>query len=128
MAHETVTAWTGQVFDVMRPEDWPQDADGDGRRLRYATSEHDEMMMPQAIEVMDAERRWAIYEPQEVNGKKLAALMRPQDTDGSGNNLRFTPRSHERNVPQAIEVVDGEGRRAVYVPLQIEGKAVRPQR
>ena len=60
MASDTVTGWNGQVFDVMRPEDRPQDTDGNGRNLRFTTHEHDEMMMPQAIEVADAEGRWAI--------------------------------------------------------------------
>ena len=30
-------------------------------------------------------------------------------------------------MPQAIEVRDAEGRWAVYVPLEINGKIVRPQ-
>jgi hypothetical protein len=30
-------------------------------------------------------------------------------------------------LPQAIEVRDAEGRWAVYVPLEINGKIVRPQ-
>ena len=34
----------------------------------------------------------------------------------------------EMNMPQAIEVVDEEGRWAVYVPLKKNGKVVRPKR
>ncbi|MGE3784779.1 MAG: hypothetical protein AB7H71_18800 [Alphaproteobacteria bacterium] len=71
MASDTVTDWNGQVFDVMRPEDRPQDRSGDGRGLRFTTREHDEMTMPQAIEVTDPEGRWAIYVPLEIDGKMV---------------------------------------------------------
>ena len=82
MPRGTVTAWNGQVFDVIGPEDLPQDLDGDGhelRFLRFETSEHDEMMAPRAIEVVDAEGRWAIYVPLEIDGK----LVRPQQSPPS---------------------------------------------
>ena len=49
-----------QEFDALRPEDRPQDSSGDGEGLRFTTHEHDEMNMPQAIEVMDPEGRWAV--------------------------------------------------------------------
>jgi hypothetical protein len=71
---ETVIDPNGQVFDVLEPEDRPQDDGGDGRELRFATREHDEMMMPRAIEVADAKGRWAIYVPLEINGK----MVRPR--------------------------------------------------
>ena len=63
-----------QEFDTLRPEDSPQDSSGDGRDLRFTTHEHDEMNMPQAIEVMDAEGRWAVYVPLKKNGK----IVRPK--------------------------------------------------
>lgn len=71
---ETVTDHNGQVFDVLSPEDGPQDKSGDGRGLRYRTLEHDEMTMPGAIEVADASGRWAIYVPLEIAGK----MVRPR--------------------------------------------------
>src|SRR5204862_4222561 len=40
-----------QKFDALRPEERPQDSSGDGEGLRFTTHEHDEMNMPQAIEV-----------------------------------------------------------------------------
>jgi hypothetical protein len=73
MAKETETL-NGQTFDVLEPEDRPRDTYGDGRSLRFITSEHDEMTMAQAIEVRDAEGRWAVYVPLEINGK----IVRPQ--------------------------------------------------
>jgi hypothetical protein len=42
-------------------------------------SEHDEMMMPQAIEVRDAEGRWAVYMPLAINGKMVRPQPREQD-------------------------------------------------
>jgi hypothetical protein len=54
MARETETL-NGQTFDVLEPEDRPRDTYGDGKSLRFTTSEHDEMTMPQAIEVRDAQ-------------------------------------------------------------------------
>jgi len=74
MKAKTVRDWNGQEFDVLRPEDRPQDSFGDGRELRFTTREHDEMNMPQAIEVMDAEGRWAIYVPLIKNGR----MVRPK--------------------------------------------------
>ena len=62
-----------QEFDALRPEDRPQDSSGDGEGLRFTTHEHDEMNMPQAIEVMDAEGRWAVYVPLKKNGEDRAA-------------------------------------------------------
>jgi hypothetical protein len=76
MTIETVVAG-GQVFDVLRPEDRPQDEHGDGRSLQYQPEEHggDEPdMMPQAIIVTDAEGRWAVYVPLEMNGQ----VVRPR--------------------------------------------------
>ena len=67
-----------QEFDALRPEDRPQDSSGDGEGLRFTTHEHDEMNMPQAIEVRDAEGRWAIYVPLKKNGK----VVRPKRADG----------------------------------------------
>ena len=64
----------GQIFDVLEPEDRPRDTYGDGRSLRFITCEHDEMTMLQAIQVRDAEGRWAVYVPLEINGK----MVRPQ--------------------------------------------------
>ena len=75
---ETITDWNGQVFDVLTPEDRPQDEYGDGRGLRYTPHEHDEMNMPGAIEVSDAEGRWAIYVPLEMHGK----MVRPRPNRG----------------------------------------------
>jgi hypothetical protein len=78
MQAETITDWNGQEFDVLRPEDRPRDDYGDGRSLRFTPSEHDEMMLPQAIEVMDAEGRWAIYVPLEMKGKIIRPKARPE--------------------------------------------------
>jgi hypothetical protein len=42
-------------------------------------SEHDETMMPKAIEVRDAEGRWAVYMPLGINGKMVRPQPREQD-------------------------------------------------
>ena len=73
MAKETETL-NGPTFDVLVPQDRPRDTYGNGRSLRFITSEHDEMTMPQVIEVRYAEGRWAVYVPLEINGK----MVRPQ--------------------------------------------------
>lgn len=70
----TITNERGQVFDVLMPQDRPQDEYGDGRSLRFTVHEHDEMMMPGAIQISDPEGRWAIYVPLEMDGR----LVRPQ--------------------------------------------------
>jgi hypothetical protein len=73
MAKETETL-KGQTLGVLEPEDRARDTYGDGRSLRFITSEHDEMTMPQAFEVRDAEGRWAVYVTPEIDGK----IVRPQ--------------------------------------------------
>jgi hypothetical protein len=75
MPKETETI-NGQVFDVLEPDDRPHDEHGDGRGLQFTTHEHDEMTMPGAIEVRDADGRWAIYVPLEHNGKILGPAKR----------------------------------------------------
>lgn len=73
----TVTTWNGQVFDVLKPEDRPQDEGMDGRNLRFETAEHgggEPDTMPQAIIVTDAKGRWAVYVPLEMEGK----IVRPR--------------------------------------------------
>jgi hypothetical protein len=62
----------GQISDVLDPEDRPCDACGYGRSLRFILSEHDEMTMPRAIEVRDAQGRWSVC--MLLNGK----IVRPQ--------------------------------------------------
>jgi|GraSoiStandDraft_5_1057265.scaffolds.fasta_scaffold326985_2 hypothetical protein len=119
---ETVTTWNRQVFDVIRPEDLPR-----GERLRYAASEHDEMTMPQAIQVTDREGRWAVYVPVEGDGG-IPPEDRPQDRSMDGSGLRFTRLEHdEAGGLIKLQVRDRDGRTAQYVPLEIDGKMVRPR-
>jgi hypothetical protein len=68
------TDQNGQVFDVLEPDQRPHDEYGDGRSLRFTTHEHDELMMPQAIEVTDPDGRWAVYVPLVIGGK----IVRPR--------------------------------------------------
>ena len=118
---DTVTTWNGQVWDVIGIEDLPAAAP-----LRYAALEHDEMTMPQAIQVRDREGRWAIYAPE--GERKMRAQDRPQDSSMDGSDLRYTRlEQYESGAPASIEVRDQEGRAAIYVPLEIEGKMVRPR-
>jgi hypothetical protein len=76
MAGDTETH-NGQVFDVLKPEDRPQDYFMDGSDLRFEASEHggaEPDLMPQAITITDAQGRWAVYVPLEINGK----IVRPR--------------------------------------------------
>jgi hypothetical protein len=70
-------------------------------------------------------------ETETVNGQTFNVLEpedRQRDTYGDGRSLRFIMSERdEMTMPQAIEVRDDEGRWAVYVPLEINGKIVRPQ-
>jgi hypothetical protein len=43
------------------------------------TSEHEEIMMPQAIGVRDAEGRWVVYVPLEIDGKMVRPQPRERD-------------------------------------------------
>jgi hypothetical protein len=47
----------------------PQDTHGDGRTMKFRTSEHELDNMPQAIEAIDARGRWAVYVPLTRKGK-----------------------------------------------------------
>jgi hypothetical protein len=62
--------------------------------------------------------------------KELTRDMRPQDPRGDGTGLRYETGEHggdhPDNMPQAITVTDAQGRRAVYVPLRVDGKVVVP--
>ena len=86
-----------QEFDALRPEDRPQDTSGDGRGLRFTTSEHDEMNMPQAIEVMDDEGRWAVYVQLTKNGK----IVRPKPPGGSFRFLLHAKTLRSGRLPEA---------------------------
>lgn len=60
--------------------------------------------------------------------EEIAPEDRPQDDYGDGRNLRFRTLEHdEMTMPGAIEVMDQKGRWAIYVPLEINGKMVRPK-
>jgi hypothetical protein len=74
MAAVDFVIWNGQTFDELAADERPRDPAMDGRGLRFTTHEHDEMTMPQAIEVTDAEGRWAVYLPLTIDGK----VVRPQ--------------------------------------------------
>jgi hypothetical protein len=93
---DTVKTWTGQTFDVIEPEDRPRDPTMDGRNLRYAALEHDEMTMPQAIQVTDRDGRWAIYVPVERE-PKMPPKDRPQDEGMDGRDMLFTPVEHSED-------------------------------
>ena len=62
--------------------------------------------------------------------RELTYTMRPQDPHGDGKGLRFEPGEHggdyPDSMPQAITMIDAQGRWAVYVPLRIGGKIVVP--
>ena len=56
---------------------------------------------------------------------------RPQDTHMDGTGLRFETMEHggeyPDTMPQAIKLIDAEGRSAIYVPIAQDGKVVESQ-
>jgi hypothetical protein len=58
----------------------------------------------------------------------LAAEKRPQDPRLDGSGLRFETMDHggeyPDQMPQAIRLVDAEGRACIYVPVMQNGKVV----
>ena len=58
----------------------------------------------------------------------LAAENRPQDPQLDGTGLRFETMDHggeyPDQMPQAIRLVDAEGRSCIYVPVMQNGKVV----
>jgi hypothetical protein len=66
--------------------------------------------------------------------RKFAALSpekRPQDLQLDGSGLRFETMDHggeyPDTMPQAIKVIDAEGRSCIYVPIMQDGKVVDSQ-
>jgi hypothetical protein len=66
---------------------------------------------------------WRIDEFEEMTADK-----RPQDPDHDGTGLRFVTLEHggeyPDDMPQAIKLVDAEGRSCIYVPIMTDGRVV----
>jgi hypothetical protein len=62
---------------------------------------------------------------------ELTPERRPQDPNMDGTGLCFETMEHggeyPDNMPQAIKVVDTEGRSCIYVPISQDGKVVDSQ-
>jgi hypothetical protein len=62
---------------------------------------------------------------------ELMREKRPQDPHMDGTGLRFETMEHggeyPDTMPQAIKVIDAEGRSRIYVPLSQDGKVVDSQ-
>jgi hypothetical protein len=62
---------------------------------------------------------------------KLSPEKRPQDPHLDGTDLRFETMEHggeyPDTMPQAIKLIDAEGRSCVYVPITQDGKVVDSQ-
>ena len=63
--------------------------------------------------------------------RKFAALSpekRPQDPELDGSRLRFETMDHGGEypdaMPQAIKLIDAEGRSCIYVPIMQDGRVV----
>jgi hypothetical protein len=58
----------------------------------------------------------------------LAPDRRPQDPDQDGSGLRFETMDHggeyPDQMPQAIRLIDAEGRACIYVPVMQNGRVV----
>jgi hypothetical protein len=61
----------------------------------------------------------------------LAPEKRPQDPHMNGTGLHFETMEHggeyPDTMPQAIRLIDAEGRSCVYVPIRQDGKVVDSQ-
>jgi len=63
---------------------------------------------------------------------ELTPEKRPQDADLDGSGLRFETMEHGGEypdaMPQAIKLIDPEGRSCIYVPITQHGKVFDSQR
>ena len=59
---------------------------------------------------------------------EMTAEKRPQDPSMDGTGLRFETMEHggeyPDTMPQAIKLIDAEGRSCIYVPITQNGKVV----
>jgi hypothetical protein len=59
---------------------------------------------------------------------ELTPEKRPQDPNMDGTGLRFETMEHggecPDTMPQAIKLIDAEGRSCTYVPIKQDGKVV----
>jgi hypothetical protein len=64
--------------------------------------------------------------------EELKSERRPQDPHLDGSGLRFETMEHGGEypdaMPQAIKLIDAEGRSCIYVPITQDGKVVDTQR
>ena len=62
---------------------------------------------------------------------QLTPEKRPQDPNMDGTGLRFETMEHGGEypdaMPQAIKMVDAEGRSCIYVPITQDGRVVDSQ-
>jgi hypothetical protein len=63
--------------------------------------------------------------------RELTPEQRPQDPHLDGTGLRFETMDHggeyPDTMPQAIKLVDAEGRSCIYVPISQDGRVVDSQ-
>jgi hypothetical protein len=62
---------------------------------------------------------------------EMTPEKRPQDPNMDGTGLRFETMEHgwkcPDTMPQAIKLIDAEGRSCIYVPITQNGKVVHSQ-
>ena len=63
---------------------------------------------------------------------EMTPAKRPQDLHMDGSGLRFETMDHggeyPDTIPQAIKLIDAEGRSCIYAPITQNGKMVDSQR
>src|ERR1700694_4896831 len=95
-------------------------------------------VMPSASSIPIANRRTGTSQAKARHGMKLTHRFaqltpekRPQDPKMDGTGLRFETLEHggeyPDTMPQAIKLVDAEGRSCIYVPITQDGKVVDSQ-
>jgi hypothetical protein len=124
------------TYEKMTPEKRPQDvrykdklggpvlSRRDGVGLKFlAVEQHGLDTCPEIILVSDHFRGRAAYQVQE---RHSTTSQRPQTDDIVGRDLRYETLEHgpDDDMPQAIRVIDPQGRSAIYRSIMEDGKVV----
>jgi hypothetical protein len=125
------------TYEEMTPEKRPQDVHykgvrcgavlgrRDGTGLQFLPREHGYDACPEAIVVKDWFRGEATYVVQDSFSD---TSQRPQSHSLDGRELSFETLEHggeyPDDMPQAIRVIDPQGRSAIYRPIMEDGKVV----
>jgi hypothetical protein len=116
-----------ETYELMAPDERPQDSHRDGSSLTFQTSEHGRFLTPEAITLADAQGRWCVFFYGDDDG--IGPENRPRDDTMDGRTLKYEMLSHggefADDMPQLICVTDPKGRWCFYRPSTVNGRVVR---